>query len=37
VNVRCLDGVDPDAIATAPFDGRNWEEAIHSAPWKAPS
>ena len=36
VNVRCLDGVDADAIPAAPFDGRNWEQAIHSAPWRAP-
>jgi GNAT superfamily N-acetyltransferase len=35
VNVRCLDGVDADTIPAAPFDGRNWEEAIHSAPWRA--
>jgi hypothetical protein len=28
VNVRCLEGVDPDALRPRPFDGRNWEEAI---------
>ena len=28
VNVRCLDGVDADAIATTNFDGRHWEDAI---------
>jgi hypothetical protein len=29
VNVRCLDGVDPNdpGIARKSFDGRNWEEA----------
>ena len=27
VNARCLDGVDPDALETVPFDGRNWEAA----------
>src|SRR5204863_7558549 len=34
VNVRCLEGVDPDALAIEPFDGRNWEQAIGTAPWK---
>jgi hypothetical protein len=34
VNVRCLDGVDADAIAAAPFDGRNWEQAIGTAGWR---
>jgi hypothetical protein len=28
VNVRCLDGVDIDALETRAFDGRNWEAAI---------
>ena len=28
VNVRCLDGVDPTALATRTFDGRNWEASI---------
>ena len=28
VNARCLDEVDPAALAVAPFDGRNWEAAI---------
>jgi len=28
VNVRCLDDVDLTKIEVAPFDGRNWEEAI---------
>lgn len=28
VNVRCLDGVEPDELAVTPFDGRNWETSI---------
>ena len=28
INVRCLDGVDADALPTEPFDGRNWEQAM---------
>src|SRR5262245_54800507 len=28
VNVRCLDGVDPDRLAIQRFDGRNWEASI---------
>lgn len=28
VNVRCLDGVDPDTIAIDEFDGQNWEAAM---------
>jgi hypothetical protein len=28
VNVRCLDGVDIDAIRANPFDGRHWEDAM---------
>jgi hypothetical protein len=27
VNARCLDGVALDALAVAPFDGRDWERA----------
>jgi len=27
VNVRCLDGVDLNAIKTKPFDGQHWESA----------
>jgi hypothetical protein len=27
INVRCLEGVDPVAIPTDTFDGRNWEAA----------
>jgi len=28
VNVRCLEGVDVDAVRPRPFDGRHWEEAM---------
>jgi len=28
VNARCLDDVDPGALAVAPFDGRHWEDAM---------
>ncbi|MFQ5458938.1 MAG: GFA family protein [Myxococcota bacterium] len=35
VNVRCLAGVDADAIPTEPFDGRNWEAAMAAGPaWR---
>jgi len=35
VNVRCLDGVDVDALRPARFDGRNWEQAIErEVPWR---
>jgi len=34
VNVRCLEGVDPDALTIDAFDGENWEQAIGSASWK---
>jgi hypothetical protein len=35
VNVRCLAGVEPAAVAVAPFDGRNWETAIAiDPPWR---
>lgn len=27
VNVRCVDGVDVDALAVERFDGANWEQA----------
>ena len=30
VNARCLDGVDPRALAASTFDGRNWEDAIRT-------
>jgi hypothetical protein len=28
VNVRCLDGVDPDTLTVDTFDGQDWESAI---------
>jgi hypothetical protein len=28
VNVRCLDDVDVSKLSPAPFDGRNWEDAM---------
>jgi hypothetical protein len=35
VNVRCLEGVDLDALDVKPFDGRNWEAAIDDQPpWR---
>jgi hypothetical protein len=35
VNVRCLEGVDVGALRPAPFDGRNWEQAIKGPlPWR---
>jgi GNAT superfamily N-acetyltransferase len=34
VNVRCLEGVDLDALRVDPFDGDNWEQAIGGASWK---
>ena len=30
VNVRCLDGVDVEAVRANPFDGRHWEDAMRS-------
>jgi hypothetical protein len=30
INVRCLDGVDAEALPFERFDGRNWEEAMKS-------
>jgi hypothetical protein len=27
INIRCLDGVDIQAIPVELFDGQNWEEA----------
>lgn len=27
LNARCLDGVDPEGLATRPFDGQHWEAA----------
>jgi hypothetical protein len=35
VNVRCLEGVDVDAIRPRRFDGRHWEESIKGhPPWR---
>jgi hypothetical protein len=35
INVRCLDDVDPAAIATKRLDGRNWEAAMQQrVPWR---
>jgi hypothetical protein len=28
VNVRCLEGIDLDAVSIARFDGRNWEKSF---------
>ena len=32
VNVRCLDGIDPESLGIHRFDGRNWEDAIRTRP-----
>jgi hypothetical protein len=35
VNVRCLDGVDIEALRPARFDGRHWEDAMAGhVPWR---
>ena len=35
VNVRCLDGIDLDAVSVKSFDGRNWEAAMQQhVPWR---
>ena len=35
VNVRCLDGIDLDAVSVKPFDGRNWEVSMQQhVPWR---
>lgn len=35
VNVRCLDGVDVDALRVTRFDGRRWEESMAGhVPWR---
>ena len=40
VNVRCLEGVDVEALTPARFDGRNWEESMTAleaqrlVPWR---
>jgi hypothetical protein len=28
INVRCVDGVDAEALPVEHFDGQNWEEAV---------
>jgi hypothetical protein len=35
VNVRCLDDIDVALLALLPFDGKHWERAIETAPWRA--
>jgi hypothetical protein len=30
VNARCLEGIDPDALPIARFDGREWEAAMRA-------
>ena len=32
INVRCLDGIDPESLTIHRFDGRNWEDAIKVRP-----
>jgi uncharacterized protein (DUF1330 family) len=35
VNVRCLDGVDPDTLSISRFDGQNWETSMTGhVPWR---
>jgi hypothetical protein len=35
VNVRCLDGVDLDAVRPLRFDGRHWEDSMAGhPPWR---
>jgi hypothetical protein len=35
VNVRCLDGVDIDALRVTRFDGRHWEQSMTGrVPWR---
>ena len=34
VNVRCLKGVDADALPVSSFDGHNWEQSIGTASWR---
>lgn len=35
VNVRCLDGVDVEAVKPHRFDGKNWEQAMtEHVPWR---
>ena len=35
VNVRCLDDVDPSQLELSSFDGKHWEQAIATAPWRS--
>ena len=28
INLRCLDGVEPEHFTIVPFDGRNWEANV---------
>jgi hypothetical protein len=38
VNVRCLEGIDVDALVVSRFDGRNWEQAnAGTVPWRPAS
>ena len=35
VNVRCLDGIDPSALAVTTFDGKHWEQSMQGrVPWR---
>jgi hypothetical protein len=35
VNVRCLDGIDVDALQVTRFDGRHWEQSMAGhVPWR---
>jgi hypothetical protein len=35
VNVRCLDGVDIEALDITPFDGQHWERSMTGrVPWR---
>jgi hypothetical protein len=36
VNVRCLDGVDIEALDITPFDGQHWEQSMTGrVPWRS--
>ena len=37
VNIRCIDAIELDKFALTPFDGRNWEAAMHGKKGLAPS
>ena len=30
VNIRCLDGVEPNDFSYYPFDGQNWEQSVEA-------